>query len=441
MGMQPPKIPWEHQDKFSMKPESDNQTVTTMSGSTSTWPSLNDDFTTIFEEFEFDKMHVAGRRMGDWRNLQHNVLKSMPSYFSLEKDSIATCPIQYTKKVLPRMLNLFRFLSLMVVYTNGSMYNEPYAICQDMDGVRFHVLLWKNYKPSHDEELMVEVRYVGGESMLYNKRQYQYRVLQAVHDSCDDMTTEQQNQIPIKLSNLPIDPLLFNMDDIEEQIAAQQSLKRRIGDRTSHDDQINMIDTEIENYIQSDFIENIYEGLSILLKVTNASQSGFLVAEAISKKLLTGTSMTSKMTLSLGLSQCWYTEGESKNDDISRDDRILRDYSLLALRIIGQAVNFLDAESMQLFVTNAKTILVRDLFSSRSILFEHIVQAEENPHFAYCAAHILARVCKCVSDIRLDIQNDLECIPNIQRAVAFGLSNHISLELASKRLLFFVDRG
>jgi hypothetical protein len=444
MELQQQLHPWMHQEKFFKKQDSselDNQTAqTATTASTSAFPSLNDDWTlSSFEKSVAQKNHVANKQVRDWSNLQLNTLKSMPSYLSFEKDSTATCPIQYTKKVLPRMLNLFRLLSLMVVYTNGSMYSEPYAICQDMDGVRFHVLLWRNNnKQNNHLELLVEVRYVGGESTLYHKRQYQYRILQSVHDSCDELTTE-GSHVPTELSNLPIDPLLFNMKDREEQIAAQESLKRRIGDRISHDEQINVIVERIENYMCSEFVENVYEGLNILLNVTNANQSGFLVAETTSKKLLTGTSMTSKMTLSLGLAEYWYAEEELKNNDIRCDPTIIRDYSLLALRVIGQAVNFLDDESMQLFDINAETILKRDSFSSQSTLYQHIVHAEENPHFGYCAAHILARVCKKLSDIREEVQNDPECVPNIQKAVAFGLSNHISLELASKRLLSIVN--
>jgi hypothetical protein len=433
----PPKLILQD-NKTLFKHESfDNLTVTT--ASTSAHQSLNDDWTfASFFQFVQQKQDAGNKAKTDWAKIQPGDVKTMPSYFTYDNDAVAMCPIQYTKKVIPRMINLFRFLSLMVVYTNSSSHNSPYAICEDMDGVRFHVLLWKNITKTNVQELMVEVRHVGGESMLYHERQYKQRVLQAVYDSCiDDMTN--RHKPPPKMSYLPMDPLLFNMKGRDEQIASQDSLNRRSGDHTSNEEHLNEIIDRIEDFMSGDFLENVYEGLSILLHVTNANHSGYRISEAMSKILLTGTtSMTSKMTLSLGLRECWYTEIELKKHDARRDETIIKDYSLLALRIIGQAVNLLDNPSMNLFVSNATSIMTNDSRSLVSALYQHIVHAEEKPHVAYCAAHILARICENVPAIRSVVQDDPDCVPNIQKAATFGMTNHVSLELASKRLLSIV---
>ena len=426
-------------DKTLIKHESfDNLTVTT--ASTSAHQSLNDDWSfASFFQFVQQKPDAGNKAKTDWAKIQPDDVKTIPSYFTYDKDTVAMCPILYTKKVVPRMINLFRLLSLMVVYTNGSSHNSPYAICEDMDGVIFHVLLWKNITKSNFQELMVEVRHVGGESMLYHERQYKQRVLQAVFDSCDDMTSK-HNPPPTKMSYLPVDPLLFNLKGREEQIASQDSLNRRSGDHTSNEEHLNVIVDRVEDYMCSDFLENVYEGLTILLHVTNSNHSGYRIAEAMSRKLLTGMgTMTTKMTLSLGLRSCWYSEIELKNHDARRDETIIRDYALMALRIIGQAVNLLDPASMRSLISNATSIMVHDTRTWHSILYQHVVHAAEKPHVAYCAAHILTRVCENASDIRSDLlQNDSDCVLNIQKAATFGMSNHVSLELASKRLLSVV---
>ncbi len=447
---------WVHQDSTFIKPESlDDATVITESTAslslttestgktpdTTPFQSLSDIMTISIDK----QASIVNRGSIYWRMLKDNDLKQFPSHMSVENDSIATCPFPSKKKVLPTMLDLFRLFSLMVVYTNGSTYHQPYAICEDIDGIRFHVILWRQHSPtSADGELMVEVRYISGESMLYHKHQYQHRLLQAVRENCDDydnnahVNTTTQN--PTIFSYVPpTDPLLFHLKDRDEQIGAQDSLKRRIGDRTSHEEQSNVVFERIEHYICGDFVESAFEGMSILLNVTNANQSGYRIAETISKKLLTGTSMTSKMTLSLGLSESWYSKVELKIDDIRRDATVIRDCSLLALRIIGQAVSLLDKESMEVFVLNVKSILERDSFTTQSPLYKHIEQAEEKPHTAYCAAHILARVCETVSEIRLHLQQKPDIIPCIQKAVTFGSTNHVSLELASQRLLSIVS--
>ena len=449
---------WLHQDSTVIKPELlDDATVFTAStasislttvstGKTpdnTPFPSLSDIHAMVSDK----QASIVNRGSMYWRTIKDNDLKLFPSHLSVEKDTIATCPFPSKKKVLPTMLNLFRLFSLMVVFTNGSTNHQPYAICEDMDGVRFHVILWRRHSPTsaNDEELMVEICYISGESMLYHKRQYQHRLLQAVRENCDDYESNAHihtsAQKPANFSYPPpTDPLLFHLKDRDEQIAAQDSLKRRSGDRTSHEEQSNVVFERIEHYVcGGDDVESIFEGLSILLNVTNANQSGFRIAETISKKLLTGTSMTSKMTLSLGLSESWYSQVELNIDDIRCDATVIRDCSLLAMRIIGQATSLLDEESMKVFVINAKSILEKDSFTTQSPLYKHIEQAEENPHHAYCAAHILARVCETVSDICLDLQQKPDIIPCIQKAVTFGSSNHVSLEMASLRLLSIVS--
>jgi hypothetical protein len=241
---------------------------------------------------------------------------------------------------------------------------------------------------------------------------------------------------------VPIDPLWFDRTGRDEQMTTQDSLRRRCGDRTSHEEQMNNIVNRIEDCMNHEDLESVYEGLSILLHVTNANHSGYRIAEDMSKILLTSTTatMTSKMTLSLGLRARWYTEDELSKHDIRCDATIMKDYSLLALRIIGQAVNLLDHESMNMFVSNATSILSNGEYPTIvSTLYQYIRSAEEQPHLAYCATHILGRICEMVPDIcTIIVQDDPEYIPIIQKAVTFGKIHHVSLERASQRLLSYI---
>jgi hypothetical protein len=81
------------------------------------------------------------------------------------------------------------------------------------------------------------------------------------------------------------------------------------------------------------------------------------------------------------------------------DATILKDYVLIALRLIGQSIHLVDTNAIEQFVSHTNTLLQQQhhqqnnhigvsLVSIEDVLLEYIKNVIVEPHMAYCATHI-----------------------------------------------------
>lgn len=487
----------------------------------------------------------------DWTMIQSNHIPVVPEYIIYDVNSIATFSIpNLTKVIVNGILDTCRLCSLKITYHIGTTYNNPYIVCQDMDGIKFHVLLWKlsnhnnnnkstrslslyadrkttmlnrssNNKTDDDEMMFIEVRYIGGdESMIFYQKNYTQLFLQAVQQvelqgnkqnvgikdntttisqipamtsiMSDDDTdlSSQQNTINIPYSTS--DPLFFDMTNREQDVRMYESLQHRMENHNSARDQqeqVQYIMDRVQYCMSSDNLECVYEGLAMLMHVTNPTRSGYRVAEQVASRLLTTPTLsisnsnnnnlsgsgniTMNMILSLGLYGCWYHSNEMdfvvagknnndtnsnmnvEDDDMFSDPVILRDYTLYSLRIIGQALNVATTKDVKTFTSNVTVFLQQTNYnpdetsnsssnsnniSIQSILLQHILYARDRPRRAYCAAHILAKICEHDGTIRSYVQGQDTITETIYNARNYGCVSNVAIQSSCQRLLSVIGK-
>jgi hypothetical protein len=157
-------------------------------------------------------------------------------------------------------------------------------------------------------------------------------------------------------------------------------------------------------------------GLESLVLMTDPLKSGNELAKMLSHMILTGTDGTLgrclfETILTVASTGCWPGEQELSPAF----------HAFQALTVLAHAVNLADTTDLHCLVTACPWAV--------DSLWEAVCLADQNPHTACLAAHILAVLCL---NGTVSGKNHL---PAVQRAHTVGACGHAALEQASGRLL------
>jgi hypothetical protein len=324
-----------------------------------------------------------------WKRTDLRIL-AMPFFYVTEPDT-ATFPKQELKEVTARLLNVFSSLSLMVSYDRGDEIMTASAACRCMDGVGFHVLIWEK----NAREYQMEIRHTSGCGTLFRQKRFCDAILAAVTG-----TKEEEDEVSgpedSVLTQLQADPLYFDLTKQDEEVRLLDSVWRRC--RSPIAPELEQLFAMLDTLLTSPRLDAIVEGFATLLDVTHPKAAGFRMAAAVATALLTSSSSSSQcstIVLSLALAEEWPDFVEMRPSDLRLHESLLAEYSYQAWKVVAQSVSFLDADGLTQFVQQADTVLARgssDDSSLEEVLLRTVHMAREQPHRAYCATHILARV-------------------------------------------------
>jgi hypothetical protein len=374
-------------------------------------------------------------------DLKRIQVQRLPMYVEIGKDSVEF-PKSKIDIVLLALQDLFLALSLQVQYyscpnekdthtntttkttttTNNLIHsfrneeNEHFytvmARCSSMEDVRFIVMIWETNK----NQYAVEVSHNSGCKDAYYNRKYAVQVLEAVKEASQQQGGEEYHYSATTITSKQYyDPLAnFRDPTLGNQI---DNLLRHANVQVESEDAIKIV----EDLVQTKRFDTVKLGLDSMLVQTNPRCSGQKQALGAARAVLLQSRPIADIVTSLALEDR-FPAGYFDKDILI--PTVTNQHALTAMTVLAQAVSLLadDTSDLQDFVDRRSFVVEQ--------LMKRVQDADQAPHFAYLAAHILAVIIRAVPETR----HEIRC-HTVEHAKIIGSSCHGALAKASDRLL------
>jgi hypothetical protein len=360
-----------------------------------------------------------------WKN---PVLSRIGSFNSVSKYNVEV-DLKYFNQIRDGLIEVFRMYSLQVSYQESPIVT---ARCRALlEKLEFNVLIWRSRTPN---KLIIEVDRVSGDSIPFHGF-YAGLILETVKDCA----TTPPIELPKPVNEDPI--IRGSSDSAKVEFEVTASLLNQciqtgaLPENALPDDLLRSALEIVSEMLCSDCYELRGTALHSLSQLTDPYASGIKTATTVSQVVLLGTakklgyeslsSIRDNVVRLALVGRCI--------DDVNTEEE-LREHSFTALSVVAQAVNFMeDGSDLLFFVDYTRSILPLDAGSVSDVLLRKMHGANQEPHTAYLATHILAALCRYRHP---EVCSKLKFHTNyIQNAHRIGCVRHAALEKACERLL------